>query len=450
MRYSVVNLGCKVNRVESDAYEALFTERGFVSVAEAADVVVVNTCTVTGEAEKKTRKAVRQALKRNPAARVVVTGCAAALDAGVFEGMSPRVETVSKAEALPRIARICEQMREERGIAETESEGAVSNEGNAVSRDSKRAGVPLFGDASLSGTLVSRLGRARTRVGVKVQDGCDNACTYCIVHVARGRAVSTPLENVREEVAALAKAGVREIVLSGINIGSYDFEGARLERLLEELLAATEALRAPNEAPVRFRVSSVEPMDVSDGFVRLMALANGRVCRHLHLPLQSGSSKVLREMARPYDAQDYRSLVDFIRAEVPGLSLSTDVIVGFPGETEEDFEDTLALARSCGFSKIHVFPYSMRAGTPAAERADQVPPELKTHRARKLRLLSDELREADYRARRGRAELVLVEQAGRAMTESYYEVPVPEGWERGSLRELVLPDAPCDFGLPEA
>lgn len=449
MRYSVVNLGCKVNRVESDAYEALFAERGFTAVAEAADVVVVNTCTVTGEAEKKTRKAVRQALKRNPAARVVVTGCAAALDAGVFEEMSPRVEAVSKAEALPRIACICEQMREEKGAAEAESEGAAANEGAVVSRESQRVGAPLFGNAALSKTPAPHLGRTRTRVGVKVQDGCDNACTYCIVHVARGRALSMPLENVREEVVALAKAGVREIVLSGINIGSYDFEGARLEHLLEELLAATEGLCAPNEAPVRFRVSSVEPMDVSDDFVRLMARANGRVCRHLHLPLQSGSSKVLREMARPYDAQDYQRLVDSIRAEVPGLSLSTDVIVGFPGETEEDFEDTLALARSCAFSKIHVFPYSMRSGTPAAERADQVSPELKAHRARKLRLLSDKLREADYRTRRGSAELVLVEQAGRAMTESYYEVPVPESWERGALRELVLPDAPCDFGFPE-
>lgn len=444
MRYSVVNLGCKVNRVESDAYEALFSEHGFSPAAEVADVVVVNTCTVTGEADKKTRKAVRQALKRNPDARVVVTGCAAAINAAVFEEMSERVEVVSKPEALGRLARVCEEAEGGalRPVEMAEAGGSALEPAGAPTT----AGEP--GGALASAPANPK--RARTRVGVKVQDGCDNACTYCIVHVARGRAVSMPLESVREEAVALTKAGVREIVLSGINIGSYDCEGARLEHLLEELLSATAGICAPGEAPVRFRVSSVEPMDVSDEFVRLMARARGRVCRHLHLPLQSGSSKVLREMARPYDAQDYRSLVDFIRAEVPELSLSTDVIVGFPGETEEDFEDTLALARSCGFSKIHVFPYSMRAGTPAAERADQVPPEIKAERARKLRLLSDELREADYRARRGSAELVLVEQAGRAMTESYYEVPVPEGWERGALRELVLPDAPCDFGFPEA
>lgn len=451
MRYSVVNLGCKVNRVESDAYEALFSEHGFSSVAEAADVVVVNTCTVTGEADKKTRKAVRQALKRNPAARVVVTGCAAAINACVFEEMSERVEVVSKPEALLRLARVCEETA---GGSVPANAGEAAVLVAAAGGDAAGGGAALnavHGNAAADGLAAPPFSeRARTRVGVKVQDGCDNACTYCIVHVARGKAVSVPLESVREEVAALARSGVREIVLSGINIGSYDFEGARLEHLLEELLAATEGLCAPGETPVRFRVSSVEPMDVSDGFVRLMARASGRVCRHLHLPLQSGSSKVLREMARPYDAQDYQRLVDFTRAEVPELSLSTDIIVGFPGETEEDFEDTLALARSCGFSKIHVFPYSMRAGTPAAERADQVPPELKAERARRLRLLSDELREADYRVRRGSAELVLVELAGRAMTESYYEVPVPEGWKRGTLRELVLPDAPCDFGLPEA
>lgn len=441
MRYSVVNLGCKVNRVESDAYEALFSEHGFISASEAADVVVVNTCTVTGEADKKTRKAVRQALRRNPLARVVVTGCAAAVNAAVFEEMSERVEVVSKAGALLRVARICEDAAD--GAPASGAEAAV---GDAPANGCEAGDGAVAGEAAAS----ARPERARTRVGVKVQDGCDNACTYCIVHVARGRAASMPLETVREEAVALAKAGVREIVLSGINIGSYDFEGSRLEHLLEELLAATADICAPGGEPVRFRVSSVEPMDVSDDFVRLMARANGRVCRHLHLPLQSGSSKVLREMARPYDAHDYQRLVDFIRAEVPELSLSTDIIVGFPGETEEDFEDTLALARSCGFSKIHVFPYSMRAGTPAAERADQVPPEVKAARARKLRLLSDELREADYRARRGSAELVLVEQAGRAMTESYYEVPVPEDWERGALRELVLPDAPCDFGFPEA
>lgn len=442
MRCSVVNLGCKVNRVESDSYEGLFARFGFDRVDAGADLVVVNTCTVTGEADKKTRKAVRRALKANPAARVVVTGCAAAVMPGFFEELDARVEVVSKAEALPRLEELCGKAKSVEAVGPAADRGAFGE---------PLRGGDVVGDGSAAAAPPVRRGfpTARTRVGLKVQDGCDNACTYCIVHVARGKATSVPLRSACDQALELAKAGVREIVLSGINIGSYCYEGARLEQLLEELLAVTADLHAPGEQPVRFRVSSIEPMDVSDAFVRLMARSGGRVCRHLHLPLQSGSSKVLREMARPYDALDYQSLVDFIRAEVAGLSLSTDVIVGFPGETREDFEDTLALARACGFSKIHVFPYSLREGTPAASRLDQVPSAVKADRVRELRALSDELRAADYRARRGAVESVLVEQAGRAMTESYYEVCVPASWERGALRELVLPEEPLGFGFPE-
>ncbi len=171
---------------------------------------------------------------------------------------------------------------------------------------------------------------SRTRVGLKVQDGCDNACTYCIVHVARGRATSVPASAIVERACDLARSGVREVVLSGINIGSYDFEGLRLAGLLERLLEATSDLHAPDERPLRFRVSSIEPADIDDDFVELLARSEGRVCRHLHVPLQSGSSKVLREMARPYDAQDFAELVEYMRACVPSLALTTDVIVGFP------------------------------------------------------------------------------------------------------------------------
>ncbi|MBQ9955728.1 MAG: tRNA (N(6)-L-threonylcarbamoyladenosine(37)-C(2))-methylthiotransferase MtaB [Eggerthellaceae bacterium] len=399
MRGCVVNLGCKVNRVESDSYEKAIAERGWSFVEADADLVVVNTCTVTGEAEKKTRKAVRQVLRNHPRARVLVTGCAAAISPDVFTSMNERVAVVGKAESLQKVFEVLDEL-----------------------------------SASAAGVYEPK----RTRVGVKVQDGCDNACTYCIVHVARGRAHSRPLDEVRREVVALAEAGVREIVLSGINIGSYDFEGVRLADMLKALLADTECLHGEGEAPVRFRVSSIEPMDVSDEFIRLMASAGGRVCRHLHLPLQSGSSKVLREMARPYDAEDFRLLVDSIRTHVPEISLSTDIIVGFPGETEEDFQDTLELARYCAFSKIHVFPYSKREGTPAAARTDQVEHAVKLERARILRRFSDELRERDYAMRFGSTEYVLVEAEGLGMTESYHEIPVPSHLPQGALVPLNL------------
>ena len=455
MRFSVVNLGCKVNRVESDSYENLFFKHGLEAAGENADLVVVNTCTVTGEAEKKTRKAVRQALKRHPFALVVVTGCAVAINPAVFTNMDERVRIVGKAEAFAFLegiltgadgsAQMLRSLRSIIGPAFSVKELSVSPSGFVQKLRSPHSATGA--DPLQPVDVVVPAFSRRARVGVKVQDGCDNACTYCIVHVARGKATSRPFEAIVSETLELASSGVREIVLSGINIGSYDYEGIRLEGLLEALLAETADTAGNQEGPVRFRVSSIEPMDVSDDFIRLMARSQGRICRHLHLPLQSGSSKVLRDMARPYDAQDFSQLVDFIRAEVPEISLTTDIIVGFPGETEEDFQDTLDLARSCGFSKIHVFPYSKREGTPAAERPDQIQPELKAARAATLRALSDELRSSDYASREGAKELVLVEQPGIAMSESYYEIAVSESFEQGALVELALPSQPAPHAL---
>ena len=295
--YTVVNLGCKVNRVEADGFERLLAERGGVPVAEAAaDLIVVNTCTVTGEAEKKTRKAVRHALSTNGGARVVVTGCASELSSATFAAMDDRVVVVPKAGA-------------DLYLSELEMSGTAPCE------------TPESFPASPAD--------GRTRIGIKVQDGCDNACTYCIVHVARGRATSRPADEVVAEAVALAESGIREVVLTGINLGSYDDGGADLTDLCRRLLAATADLRGAGEPLCRFRIGSIEPMDVTGEFVSLLAEAEGRICRHLHLPLQSGSSRVLREMARPYDAHEFRQLADFLRASVPSIALTTDIIVGF-------------------------------------------------------------------------------------------------------------------------
>lgn len=428
MNFSIVNLGCKVNRVESDAFAAGLLARGCVETDGAADVVVVNTCTVTGEAEKKTRKAVRRALRDNPTAQVVVTGCAAAIDADTYLSMDPaHVHLAGKLEVDQLLDRLV---------------GPLGH-----------------------GAQVLAVGEGfHTRVGVKVQDGCNNACTYCIVHVARGRATSRNADDVRAECIALARAGVREIVLTGINLGSYRWvaEGSaaagssseagevaaaaagrdahapalaaapaarpaplRLDGLLRQLLADTADIHEPGEPACRFRISSIEPRDVSDGLIKLMAASDGRICRHLHLPLQAGSTKVLREMHRPYTAEQFGALVEKLYAAMPQLSLSTDIICGFPGETDDEFAETLNLARACRFTKIHVFPYSPRRGTPAAARVDQVAPEVRSKRAARLRALADELREADRARRVGTVELALVEESGVAMTESYYELPAP-------------------------
>ncbi len=413
MRFSIVNLGCKVNRVESDGFAQLLAARGgSASPLVDADVVVVNTCTVTGEAEKKTRKAVRHALRESAAPLVIVTGCAAAIDARVFEDMSPRVRVVPKA----GMALFLEEETPEATLSPLASDAAPED-------GAPHAAAPFS---------------SRTRVGVKVQDGCDNACTYCIVHVARGRATSRPAAAIRAEVLQLVEAGVREIVLTGINLGSYRDGALRLADLLEVLLADTACVHGPDEAPPRLRISSVEPMDIDDAVIDVLARADGRVCRHLHLPLQAGSTRVLAEMARPYSAEEYRALVARIRAAVPQIALTTDIIVGFPGETDEDFAATCELARACGFSKIHVFPYSQRTGTPAAARPDQIDPAVKAARARELRALAAELRRADYAARVGSHELVLVEEQNRAMTESYYEVCAPAGAPVGALVDIEI------------
>ncbi len=410
MNFAVVNLGCKVNRVESDDASARLAARGTETAEADADLIVVNTCTVTGEAEKKTRKAVRRALRANDHARVLVTGCAAAIDAAFYEALDERVSVVGKAQ----LAQAIDALFDEAPFSPGED-------------------APLHIGSGF-----------RTRVGVKVQDGCDNACTYCIVHVARGRATSRAADGVVRECAEYARAGAGEIVLTGINLGSYcdgarrDPSATRLAGLLRRLLDATADLHAPGAFPVRFRISSIEPRDVDDALVDLLAAADGRVCRHLHLPLQAGSSKVLREMARPYDADRFRALVERLYAAVPGLALSTDVIAGFPGETDAEFQETLELARACRFAKMHAFPYSRRAGTPAAERPDQVPPDIKAARAAALRALGDELRAAERARRAGTVELALVEEGGVAMSESYFELAASADAPIGSLVRMTL------------
>ena len=410
MKYAVVNLGCKVNRVESDAFASSFDAHGAKSCDAAdADLIVVNTCTVTGEAEKKTRKAVRGALRANDRATVIVTGCAAAIDKDTFLAMDPRVRVMGKAEL-------------------------------ASSIDAGAWGL----DAAAHGPALPVGEGYRTRVGVKVQDGCNNACTYCVVHVARGKATSVDPREVVRQCRALASAGVKEIVLTGINLGSYRWrdketgETTGLADLLRTLLEETADLHKEGEYPVRFRVSSVEPRDVHDDLIEVLATAGGRVCRHLHLPLQSGNSKVLREMHRPYNAEHFEAIVANLYERVPELSLSTDIICGFPGETEREFEDTLRVARTCRFSKIHVFPYSKREGTPAAARIDQVPPGVKADRAQRLRDLGDLLRDNEREARKGTRELAVVEEEGVALTESYFEVPAPKNAKAGEMIEVTL------------
>lgn len=389
-------LGCKVNRTESEALaEELSGVCDVVMDADAetcADVVVVNTCTVTGEADAKARKAVRRALAGGPAA-VVVTGCLAAVDPDGLSALDSRVIVEPDRTMLAsRIAALA----------------------GATACDSGSASVP----------------RGRTRVMVKVQDGCDRRCSYCIVPDARGLPRSIATRTIVERVAALAAAGTPEVVLTGINIGRYRDEDGAGD--LSGLVAAVAGAGVR-----RVRVSSIEPLDIDDRF--LSALADlPAVVPHLHVPLQSGCDRTLAEMGRGYTSAQFADVLRRARLALPQLSVTTDVIVGFPGESNEDFAESMAFVERAGLTKVHVFRYSQRDGTPAAARADQVPPPVRAARAAEMRALSDRLLLAHAESRVGGHLTMCVERVAegraRGTADDSLQVEMPAvGLSRGDV-----------------
>ncbi|MBP5314179.1 MAG: MiaB/RimO family radical SAM methylthiotransferase, partial [Eggerthellaceae bacterium] len=369
--FCTYNIGCKVNRVELDDIERLLLSKGLKQTSsDSADLIIVNTCTVTSEAEKKSRKDIRKFSKRNAEALVVATGCSVALNENEFASFGKNVTVVQKANIMTFLDELVDES--------------------------------LNLDPDIDGLCDSR-----TRKGIKIQDGCNRACTYCIVHVARGPQTSVSVEDVIKQTKALIDEGINEIVLTGIDLGSYEgvYNGQTI-RLDGLLLLLIEKFCKTDERFVRFRISSIEPMSITPSLIDTIAHGNGHICSHLHIPLQSGSSKVLKEMARPYRADEYARIIDCIYAAMPHASVSTDIIVGFPGETDGDFKETIEMAKHCRFSKIHVFPYSKRNNTPASIRTDQVPDDIKKTRAKQLRELSDELRFGEYEKRIGSVERV--------------------------------------------
>ena len=343
VRVAFKTFGCKVNRVESEEIAADLLGRGVALCDEGtAEVVVVNTCTVTGEADSKARKAIRHVLALPGSPVVVVTGCLAALDAASLAEMADRVVVVSDKET----------------VAE-----AVAG---------------LFGLGHSSGVAGPPSGEGfRTRAMLKIEDGCDAFCSYCIVPHARGGPRSERIDDVVAKASRLVEAGAREIVLTGINLGRYrdDAAGSDLARLVSAVA---------DTGVWRLRLSSIEPRDLTERFLEVAARTPA-FCPHLHVPLQSGSDSVLAAMSREYTAREYVSLLRAAADAIPGLAVTTDVIAGFPGETENDAAETLALCEEVGFRRMHVFRYSARSGTPAAERRDQVAPGTRAARATALR-----------------------------------------------------------------
>ncbi len=355
---SFMTLGCKVNQFETETMEGLFHRAGYqvVPFGEAADVCVINTCSVTALGEKKSRQIIRRARRENENAIIVATGCYAQLspqELAKLDGVRLVVGTRDRA----RIVELVEQAAREDGV--------IFDVGDIMAADSFED-IPLY-DAP-----------TRTRAFLKIQEGCENFCTFCIIPYARGPLRSRPLESVRREAKKLIDAGFKEIVLTGIHIGAYGRDLAENATLAD---AAREILALGGLA--RLRLGSLESAEVSDELFTLLR-DEPRLAKHLHLPLQAGSDAILHAMNRHYDTATFARLLENVRRNIPDVSITTDVIVGFPGETDALFEESLDFVSRMGFAKVHVFPYSRREGTPAARMAGQLPTSVKKERVRRM------------------------------------------------------------------
>jgi len=407
----IKTLGCKVNQCESEAIcnALLESGEGFTCDEKGnADVVIVNTCTVTGKAAMQSRQAVRQAIRANPGARIVVTGCHAQVapeELAAIEGVDRVVGNRNKHEISNQILAGLER-NSSRGVPVKCSEVASS------------AQFETFPGIAHGG---------RTRPFVKIQDGCNAFCTYCIVPHARGRSRSLPMEQVLAQVKSLAELGYREVVLTGIHIGCYG-QDLQPETSLYDLLRRIQQ----DGAIERVRVSSIEPAELSDPIIDL-AVADetkpGRLCRHFHIPLQSGDDGILKRMHRPYSRDDFRILVHKIVDRLPDAAIGVDTLIGFPGETDAAFDQTYDLIASLPVAYLHVFPFSARKGTPAYSYENQVPVQTIKDRCQRMRRLGAQKRRSFYERNVGRTVVVLVEETrakkdGRlkGLTDNYIPV----------------------------
>jgi threonylcarbamoyladenosine tRNA methylthiotransferase MtaB len=398
MNIYLQSLGCRLNRSEVETTARRFVAAGHVVVGDPAqaDVCILNTCAVTAEAERKSRRRIRALARANPQARIAVIGCYATL--------APQ-----RCADLPGVTWV---------VPNEEKDGVV--ETIVPSPHPPCAPLPLSPDGE-RGRGDGEVGvGSRTRAFVKVQDGCDNHCTYCVIRLLRGPSRSRPLADVVAEVQALARAGYQEAVLTGVDLGSYGRDlglSGGLQTLIGALLADTDL--------PRLRLSSLEPWDVDEGFFALWE--NLRLCRQLHLPLQAGCDETLHRMGRRNTTAAFARLVEAARAAVPDIAVTTDVIVGFPGEDEAAFHASYGFVAAMAFARLHVFAYSPRPGTPAARLPDRPPREVRDARARAMRELGAEQASRFHQRFVGREMVVLWEQRRRdgfwsGLTDNYLRV----------------------------
>ncbi|MBP3816596.1 MAG: tRNA (N(6)-L-threonylcarbamoyladenosine(37)-C(2))-methylthiotransferase MtaB [Firmicutes bacterium] len=410
LRVSFYTLGCKVNQYETEAMREKFQKAGYDVVGDdaPADIYIINTCTVTNLADRKSRQFIRRAKRENPEAMIAVTGCYAQIDPEKVAEI-PGVDIIAGTNEKQDIVKYVEK-----ALAEKAAYTAAST-----------IHVKPYSDLTdyCSDGLITAM-ESRTRAFVKIQEGCNRFCSYCIIPYARGKVRSRLEEEILEEVGGLVSKGFKEVVLTGINTALY---GADRKGGLRELLKAIDEI--PGD--FRVRLSSLEPTVVGISDVESI-LDSKKLCSHLHLSIQSGSNNVLKAMNRRYTREKYLGIVKMLRERDPFFGITTDIIVGFPGETEEDFMDSVNLVKSAEFSKVHVFRYSPRKGTKAAEMPGQIPEQEKTRRAKVLSQAAEEASAAFLNKQIGQTVKVLIEEQQKSgllvgYSDNYTRVFIKDG-----------------------
>ena len=410
MKFNIITLGCKVNSYESNFMKEALVKNGFsfCNLNEKCDILILNTCTVTDTSDKKSLKEVRRLKRENPNAILVVCGCSVQNDKTKYDdlGINILMGNINKSNIV--------------GIIEKYLDDKTPVEYVAKTRDLPFENMEV--DIS-----------DHTRAYIKIEDGCDNFCSYCIIPFVRGKKRSKDFSLVLREVQHLANNGYKEIVLTGIDTGGYESNGKDLTDLIHEM--------SKINGIERIRQSSIEITQINEKFINELK-NNKKICDHIHIPLQSGSDSILKLMNRKYDLKYFFDKIDMIRSVRPDISITTDVIVGFPGETEEMFLETMETCKKINFSKIHAFPYSERKGTKASMMDGKVPESVKHERVKKLLELSEKLERSYYDKFKGKNKDVLIEEVNefgsKGHTSNYLMVHTDEKLQKGEIYNLIV------------
>lgn len=410
MKFNIITLGCKVNSYESNFMKEALVKNGFsfCNLNEKCDILILNTCTVTDTSDKKSLKEVRRLKRENPNAILVVCGCSVQNDKTKYDdlGINILMGNINKSNIVSIIEKYLDDNTPVEYVAKT--------------RDLPFENMEV--DIS-----------DHTRAYIKIEDGCDNFCSYCIIPFVRGKKRSKDFSLVLREVQHLANNGYKEIVLTGIDTGGYESNGKDLTDLIHEM--------SKINGIERIRQSSIEITQINEKFINELK-NNKKICDHIHIPLQSGSDSILKLMNRKYDLKYFFDKIDMIRSVRPDISITTDVIVGFPGETEEMFLETMETCKKINFSKIHAFPYSERKGTKASMMDGKVPESVKHERVKKLLELSEKLEKSYYDKFKGKNKDVLIEEVNefgsKGHTSNYLMVHTNEKLQKGEIYNLIV------------